>query len=125
MVEQMMLRNDVEDGGACDLVRMIERHAMQYPGTAVMTGGPEAIEAECRHHLDLVLRHGSKRVGGVILAARRFFRIAVTPQVGADNGEFLSEPRRQFVPARMRERVAVQQQQRRAAAAVNRNDAGP
>ena len=73
VVEQMVLRNDVEKGGPLDRARMVEAHAVQHPRAAVVTGGHEARKAERRHHLHLVLRHGAERIVGVIAAARRLF----------------------------------------------------
>ena len=69
------------------LAGMVEAHAVQHAGAAVMAGGVEALEAERRHHLDLVLRHGAERVAAVVVAARRLLRIAVAAQVGGDHGE--------------------------------------
>src|SRR5499427_8457009 len=123
VVEQMMLRDDVEDGRARDLLRMIEAHAVEHAGAAIMAGGVEALETERRHHLDLVLRHGAERIAAVILAARRLFRIPVAAQVGGDHGEFARQPRRDFVPGQVREWIAVQQQQRGSVAAAHRDDA--
>src|SRR6266581_4155824 len=60
----------------------------------------------------------------MVRAARRLFRIAIATQVGADDGEFLGETRREFMPARMGERIAVHQQNRRSAAAMDGDDAG-
>ena len=71
MVEQIMLRDDVVNRRAHDLLRMIEAHAVHDARTAVMTGGIEAIEPERRHHLDLVLRHGAKRIAGMVRATGR------------------------------------------------------
>src|SRR5215831_3522387 len=97
---------------------------MQHTGTAVMTGRHEAIETERRHDLDLILSHGAKRITRVVVAARRLFGIAVAAQVGTYDGEFFGELRREFVPARMGERIAVHQKDRRTAAAVYRDYAG-
>ena len=58
LIVQMVLRNDVEDRRASDLLRMIDAHAMQNAGATIVAGGVEFVEAERRHHLDLVLRHG-------------------------------------------------------------------
>ena len=55
-----MLRDDVQDGGARHRARMVEAHAVEHAGAAVVTGGTEAIEPKSRHHLDLVLRHGAE-----------------------------------------------------------------
>ena len=78
----MMLRDDVEDRRARDLLRMIEAHAVQHAGAAIVAGGIEPVEAERRHHLDLVLRHGAERIAGMIVAAGRLFGIAVAAQIG-------------------------------------------
>ena len=119
-----MLRDDVEDRGARHLVGMVEAHAVQHARAAVVAGGIEAREAERRHHLDLVLRHGAERIAGVVLAARRLLGIAVAAQVGGHHGELLGQPRRDLVPGQVRERIAVHQQHRRPLAAVHRDDAG-
>ena len=42
------------------LLRMIEAHAVQHARAAVVAGRIEALMAQRRHHLDLVLRHGAK-----------------------------------------------------------------
>ncbi len=93
-----MLRDDVEDGRARNLLRMVEAHAVEHARAAVMAGGVETLETERRHHLDLVLRHGAERIAAVILAARRLFRIPVAAQVGGDHGEFARQTRRDLVP---------------------------
>ena len=93
-----MLRNDVEDGGAQDLVGMIETHAVQHAGAAVVAGGEEFVVAERRHHLDLVLRHGAERIVFMVVAARRLFGIAVAAQIGGDHGEVLGQFWREFLP---------------------------
>ena len=55
-----MLRDDVEDSGALDLLRMVEAHTMQDARSAIVAGGTEAVEAQRGHHLHLVLRHGAE-----------------------------------------------------------------
>src|SRR5262249_61728844 len=90
---------------------------MQHRGTGARTGRHEAIETERRHDLDLILSHGAKRITRVVVAARRLFGIAVAAQVGAYDSEFFGQLRREFVPARMGERIAVHQKDRRNAAA--------
>ena len=60
VVVQVMLRNDVEDRRARDLFRMIEAHAMQHAGAAIMPGRVEFVETKRSHHLNLILRHGAK-----------------------------------------------------------------
>ena len=93
-----MLRDDVEDRGLRDGVGMVEAHAVEHAGAAVVAGGLEAGEAERRHHLDLILRHGAERVARMILAAGRLLGIAVAAQVGAYHGELVRQPRRDLVP---------------------------
>src|SRR5205807_362467 len=45
VVEQMMLRNDVENGGARDLLRMVEAHAMEHARAAGLDlGSDEPLE---------------------------------------------------------------------------------
>jgi hypothetical protein len=82
IIEQMMLRDDVENGGAHDLVRVIEAHAIQDPCTAIVSGGVEALVPERSHDLDLILRHGAERMVRMIGAARHLLGIAVTAQIG-------------------------------------------
>jgi hypothetical protein len=118
-----MLRNDVHDRRARDLGRMVEAHAVQHAGAAVVAGGEEFIVTERGHDLDLVLRHGAKRIAGMVVAARRLFGIAVAAQIGQDHAELLDQRRRHLGPVQMGEWIAVHQQQRRPAAAGQRNDA--
>ena len=119
----MMLRDDVEDRRARDLLRLIEAHAVEHAGAAVVAGGVEAGKPERRHHLDLIGRHGAERIRGVVGAARRLLGIAIAAQIGGHYGEFLRQPRGEFVPGQVRERIAVHQQQRRPLAAMHRDDA--
>ena len=123
MIEQVMLRQDVEDRGARHLVGMVEAHAVQHARAAVVAGGEKALEAERRHHLDLVLRHGAEGIVRVVVAARRLFGIAIAAQIGGDHGEVLRQPWREFPPGQMAERIAVHEQQRRPAAAMHSDDA--
>ena len=90
---------------------------------AIMPGREELVEAERRHHLDVVLRHRAERIVRMIRLARRLLRVAVAAEIRRDHGEFLREARRELVPGEVRERIAVQQQQRRALAAMRRHDA--
>ena len=121
---EIVLRNDVDDRRARDLLRMVEAHAVQHARAAVVAGGVEALEAERRHHLDLVLRHRAERIVDVLRTARRLLGIAVAAQVGRHHRELGREPRRDLLPRQMIERIAVHQQQRRALAAGHGDDAG-
>ena len=98
-------------------LRMIEAQPVRDARAAVVAGEPEAREAQRAHQLDLVRRHRALRVVDVAGAAVGLRRIAVAAQVAADDGEALGEARRDPVPHRVRLRIAVQQQERRAAAA--------
>ena len=77
IVEQVMLRHDVENGGARHFLRMVEAHAMQHARAAIVAGGVEARKSQRRHHLDLVLCHGAERIAGMVRPVGRFFGIAV------------------------------------------------
>jgi hypothetical protein len=123
VIEQVVLRDDVVDRGLEHLVGMIEAHAVRHARAAVMPGDVKLVEAERRHHLDLVLRHRAERIARVIRHARRLLRVAIAAQVARHHRELLREARREFMPGQMRERVAVQQQQRRPLAAMRRHDA--
>jgi hypothetical protein len=123
VVEQMMLRNDVEDGSTRDLLRMVETHAMEHTGAAIMAGRIEALKPERRHHLQLVLRHGAEGIAAVVGAAGRLFRVPVAAQVRGHDRELARQTRCDLVPGQVREGVAVQQQQRRSLAPVHRENA--
>ena len=97
---------------------------MQHAGTAIVAGAVELVVAERCHHFELVLPHGAERIVLVIVATRHFFRIAIAAQIGRNHGEFLRQLRREFLPRQMAERIAVKKQQRRAFAALERDDAG-
>ena len=105
-----MLRHDVENGGAYNFFRMIEAHAMQHARAAIVAGGVEPLMAKRGHDLDLVRRHGAKRIIRMIAAAGRFFGIAVAAQIGRHHREFFRQARREFVPRQMTERIAVHEQ---------------
>ena len=90
---------------------------MRNAPAAIVAGEPESRKAERAHHLDLVRRHRALRVVDVLRAAVGLRRIAVAAQVAADDGVALREPRRDPMPHRVRLRIAVQQEERRTAAA--------
>jgi hypothetical protein len=110
VVEQVMLRNDVEDRRASDAAGMIEAHAVKHARAAIVAGRVETLKAERLHHLHLILRHRPERIAAVVGAARRLLGIAITTQIGGDDGEVLRQTRRDLVPGHVRERVAVHQQ---------------
>src|SRR5215469_3562099 len=59
----------------------------------------------------------------MIGAARWLLGIAIAAQIGRDHGKLLRQPRREFVPGQMSERIAVHQQKRWARAAMHRDNA--
>jgi hypothetical protein len=95
---------------------VVERHPVRHPGAAVVPGDVEAIEPERLHHRDAVARHRALGVRLVVLGRHRLGRPAVAAQVGDDDRAVLGQRGRRGVPHRARLRIAVQEQQRRAAA---------
>ena len=91
---------------------MVERHAKGGASAAVVAGHAELPEAQVLHDFDLVLRHAAERIVAVIFAPARFSAVAVAAEVRRDHGEILREPRRDEMPVRVRERIAVQEQHR-------------
>ena len=117
--------HDVEDRQLLDLAGMVEGHPMTDPAAAIVTGDRERLEAERRHHLDLVAGGGSFRVRRVVGVRGRFAAVAIAPEIGGDHGEPLGEPGCDLVPDDVGLGIAVQQQQRRTGAAVNGVDRRP
>jgi hypothetical protein len=92
---------------------MIERHPVAGPRAPVVAGHHEALEAELLHHLDLILGHAPEGVVAVVGPTPRLAAVAVAAQVGGDHRESRGEPRRDQTPVDVRQRIAVQQEQRR------------
>jgi len=122
-------RDDVEERHFTNAIRMIERQSMRRPRTPVVTGQKESVVAERRHDIDLILSHGPERVVDVVGATiGRADAVAVAAEVRRDNVKPFCQAARDLVPRRVRERVAVQQQERRAVSGVPEEDvctAGP
>ena len=89
---------------------------------SVVTRDAEFVEAQMLHHLYLILRHTAEGIVHVVGRAARFVAVAVTTKVGAHHCEMFREARRDQVPMHMGQRVAVQQQNRRAVATVAQVD---
>jgi hypothetical protein len=98
-------RRDVEDGRPLDRLGMVHDHAGDDAGPPIVT---------C---LDLIVRHLALRIVDLIGAAVRLARIAVAPEFGQHDGVPADERRGDLVPDDMRFGMAVQQQERRSAAA--------
>ena len=112
-----VLAESVEHRDAFHGVGMIDGKPMRDAAAAVVPREPEAREPEVTHHLDHVQRHRALRVGGMARVGRGLRRVAVAAQVRADNGELARQRGGDPVPHRVRLRIAVEQQQRRPAAA--------
>jgi hypothetical protein len=111
-------RDDVQHRQLEHALGVIERHAVGAAPAAIVPGHAEALEAELPHDREAVARHRPLGVGLVIGRRRRLRALPVAAQVDGDDGEVLREPRRHPVPRHVRLRVAVQEQERRAVAAV-------
>ena len=59
VVEHVPSRHDIEYGEPFHPVAVVERHAMADPSAPVMPDDREAIEAQRRHDLNLIRRHGA------------------------------------------------------------------
>ena len=114
---EMAGRDDVEHRRLCDLVGVVQRHAMHHAAAAVVADGRELVEPEVLHHFDLILGHGALGVAGMVLAAGRLAAVAVAPEVRRHHGIVLGQLRSHERPGDVRLRIAVQQQDRRTLAA--------
>src|SRR5258708_33762517 len=100
-----------------------EAHAGGGAGAAVVPGDEEFAVAELLHDLDLVLRHRPEGIVDIIFAAVfGAYAVAIAPEIGSDHMKMLGQPRRDLMPGDMGQGIAVQQQQRRAVAAVPQMD---
>ena len=122
---EMAGRNDVEHRRPGDLVGVVQRHAMDHAPAPVVADSRELVEAEVFHHLDLVLRHGALGVVGMVPAAGRLAAVAVAPQVRRHHREGLGQFRGRLRPGNVRQRVAVQEQDRGALPADHAVDRRP
>jgi hypothetical protein len=114
--------DDVEHGQPLHALGVIERHPVRDTAAAVVAGHREGRKAEPLHHLHLIERHRALAVRGVVGCGCGPEGGAVAGQVGRDDGVVLGEQRGGRVPHERRLRVAVQQQQRRAASSDQRVD---
>src|SRR5712671_1197579 len=107
-------------------IGMIEAHAGRRTGAAIMPGDEELAIAKLLHDLDLVLRHRAERIVDVVWAGIvGADAVAIAAEIGGDDVEMLGEPVRDLVPGDVGHRVAVQQQQGRAVAAMTQMNARP
>ena len=111
-------RDDVEDGELRHALGVVEGQPVGAAGAAVVPADRKPFEAVLPHQLDLVARHRPFRVRLMIRRRLRLRALAVAPQVGSDDGEPVGQIRGHRVPHQVRLRMAMQKQERRAAAAV-------
>src|SRR3546814_9462638 len=78
-----------------------------------------------RHDRGVVLAHRPERIAGMVLAAVGLGAVAVAAKIGRDDGEAPGERRGDLVPADMRQRIAVEEEERRSVAADRDVDLGP
>ena len=91
---------------------------MADAGAAVVADDVEAIEAQRRHHLDLIPRRGALAML-VEVVGGRLAAVAVAAQVRHHHRVVRGKRRRHLVPHHVGLRVAVEQEERRALAALH------
>src|SRR3546814_7337111 len=91
-----------------DTVWMVERHAMRDARAAIMRDNVEPVEPERGHCRDLIGRHRALRIIRVRRIARQFFAVAITAQVGRDDGKAIRKRGHHLVPGQMRLRMTVE-----------------
>ncbi len=101
---------------------MVEREPVGDAAAAIVAREREAHMAERRHELHHHGRHGALGVGRVVASRLRNGRPAVAGEVGDHQGEMPGQLGRHLVPHHIGLGVAVQQQERRPAAAGARED---
>ncbi len=112
-----MRRDDFDAGELEDALGKVQREAVPDARAAVVARDHEFPESQVLHDVHLVLPHAPESVVRVIGPALRLGTVAVAAQVGGDHREVLRQPRRDEMPGDVRQRIAVQQQQRRPLAA--------
>ncbi len=97
---------------------MVQGHSMRHAPSAVVADHEEPFMTQDSHRLDLVLGHGALGIIGVVGQPVGLFAVSVTAQVRGHHAEAFCELRRDPVPDRVGLRIAVQQEQRPAHAAM-------
>jgi hypothetical protein len=113
--ERVPGRDDVEHRELRDRLRVVKGHPMGNPGAAVMADHGEAVVAELAHHENLVPCHRPLGVRVVGRAARRLAAVAISAKVSEDDRMMLSQDGGDVMPHDVGLRVAVEQQDWRAA----------
>ena len=117
-----MRRQHIKARELFNLVRVIKRHAYRCASAAIMPCDTKCIKAQMLHYIHLVLRHSTEGVVHVIGRTARLVAVAIAAQIRAHHSEMFCKARRNQVPMHMRQRIAMQQQNRRAIAAVSKID---
>ncbi|MEY9460959.1 hypothetical protein ABH973_001372 [Bradyrhizobium ottawaense] len=110
-------RQDIEHRELRQPAGMVEREAIGDAAAAVVAGQREVHVTEPLHHLHHRLGHRALAVGDVQRIALGHVGPAIARQIGDDQREVLGQLRRDLVPHHMGLGEAVQEQQRRPAAA--------
>src|SRR5579862_514539 len=109
--------DDVEHGELLEPAGMVERKPITDPPAAIVAGETKASEAERLHDFDHDGGHGALAIGRMVGLRLRHRGPAVAGQVGDHESEMHGKLRRYAVPHHVALRMAVQQKQRRPAAA--------
>src|SRR3546814_6534723 len=78
---------------------------MRDARAAIMRDNVEPVEPERGHCRDLIGRHRALRIIRVRRIARQFFAVAITAQVGRDDGKAIRKRGHHLVPGQMRLRM--------------------
>src|SRR5262249_27295643 len=103
---------------------LIEAQPVRGPPTAVVTGNHKALISKLFHYLDEIACHLAKAEIDVVWARLWERAIAVAAQVRKDDMVLLGQLRGHLVPAGVVPRIARDEQQRRARAAVTEPNYG-
>ena len=71
---------------------------MSRSGSSVVRSNIETIVPESTHHRELILGHRPKRVVLVPFTSLGLARVAVTSQIGQDDGELFRQAARNLMP---------------------------
>ena len=85
---------------------------MSRASTAIVSGEKKLRVAQSIHDLELILPHRSERIVGTGFIRLRRGTVAISTKIGGDHMILFRQLVCHFVPADMRLRIAVQQQQR-------------
>jgi hypothetical protein len=97
---------------------VVHRQAKGHVAAAVVSCHGEPVMPQDTHQREAVTGHRALGVRRVISGRRRLRRLAVPPQIRADDGMCTGQRRRDAMPCRVSARMPVQQQHRRAGTPV-------